>query len=205
MTGFGNSTCLLLRVAGRWTSTSLRALIREKRQCSGIQKKGHFWKAELEMRVNDMLLIYIGTYTHKYMGHEIANWWGWGGHRSEHCRRCGQGVVGQPVSMHFRVIYRLGVQCRRRCVELPNPDVQYFGFILTEFTILFCRPKFTTLFCQAGSTKQCCKFSLTSRRPRQVFLTDDVPDAKKKRQELLPREEELVKALYLQSGRESRS
>ena len=29
--GFDNSTCLLLRVAGRWRSTSLRALIREQR------------------------------------------------------------------------------------------------------------------------------------------------------------------------------
>ena len=31
MVGFGNSTRLLLRVAGRWRSTSLRALIREQR------------------------------------------------------------------------------------------------------------------------------------------------------------------------------
>ena len=23
-----------------------------------------------------MFLIYIGTYTHKYIGHETANWWG---------------------------------------------------------------------------------------------------------------------------------
>ena len=23
-----------------------------------------------------MLLIYIGAYAHKYIGHEIANWWG---------------------------------------------------------------------------------------------------------------------------------
>ena len=29
-TGFGNSTCLLLHVTGRWRSTSLRTLIREK-------------------------------------------------------------------------------------------------------------------------------------------------------------------------------
>ncbi len=26
--------------------------------------------------------------THKYIGHEIAKWWGWCGRRSEHCRRC---------------------------------------------------------------------------------------------------------------------
>jgi hypothetical protein len=47
--------------------------------------------------VNDMLLIYIGAYTHKYIGHGIANWWGWDGRRLEHCRRCGScgwGVVG---------------------------------------------------------------------------------------------------------------
>ncbi len=30
------------------------------------------------MRSNAMLLIYIGTYAHKYIGHEIANWWRWG-------------------------------------------------------------------------------------------------------------------------------
>ncbi len=30
------------------------------------------------MRKNTMLLIYIGAYAHKYIGHEIANWWGWG-------------------------------------------------------------------------------------------------------------------------------
>ena len=30
------------------------------------------------MRENAMLLIYIGAYTHKYIGHEIANWWGLG-------------------------------------------------------------------------------------------------------------------------------
>ena len=29
-----------------------------------------------------------GTYTHKYIGHKITNWWGCGGRRSEHCRRC---------------------------------------------------------------------------------------------------------------------
>jgi hypothetical protein len=28
----------------------------------------------------------IGASAHKYIGHEIANWWGWGGRRSEHCR-----------------------------------------------------------------------------------------------------------------------
>jgi hypothetical protein len=43
----------------------------------------------IEVRANAMLLIYIGAYAHKYIGHEIANWWGWGGRRSEHCRRCG--------------------------------------------------------------------------------------------------------------------
>jgi hypothetical protein len=37
-----------------------------------------------------VLNIHIGAYTHKYIGHEIANWWwGWGGRRSEHYRRCG--------------------------------------------------------------------------------------------------------------------
>jgi hypothetical protein len=25
----------------------------------------------------------------KYIGHELVNWWGWGGRRSEHCRRYG--------------------------------------------------------------------------------------------------------------------
>ena len=30
------------------------------------------------MCANAMLLIYIGAYTHKYIGHEIANWWGSG-------------------------------------------------------------------------------------------------------------------------------
>ncbi len=33
--------------------------------------------------MNAMLLIYIGAYAHKYIGHGIANWWGWGGRRSE--------------------------------------------------------------------------------------------------------------------------
>jgi hypothetical protein len=42
-----------------------------------------------EMHANVMILIYIGEYVHKYIGHEIANWWGWGGRRSDHCRRCG--------------------------------------------------------------------------------------------------------------------
>ncbi len=39
-----------------------------------------------DAREHYMLLIYIGAYAHKYIGHEIANWWGWGGRRSEHCR-----------------------------------------------------------------------------------------------------------------------
>ena len=30
-----------------------------------------------------------GSVRVKYIGHEIANWWVWGGRRSEHCRRCG--------------------------------------------------------------------------------------------------------------------
>ena len=41
--------------------------------------EGSFLVAELTMLVNAMLLIYIGAYTHKYIGHEIANWWGGGG------------------------------------------------------------------------------------------------------------------------------
>jgi hypothetical protein len=42
--------------------------------------------------------------------------------------------------------------------------------------------------------------SLTSRRPIQVFL-NGVPDPKQK-DELLPREEELAKALSLAGGRD---
>jgi hypothetical protein len=41
---------------------------------------------------NDMILIYIGVYTHKYIGHEIANWWGWGG---RHVDRITVGGVGR--------------------------------------------------------------------------------------------------------------
>jgi hypothetical protein len=33
--------------------------------------------------------IYMGAYAHKYVGHETANWWGWGGLRSAHCSGCG--------------------------------------------------------------------------------------------------------------------
>ncbi len=30
------------------------------------------------MRANVMFLIFIGVYVHKYIGHEIVNWWvGW--------------------------------------------------------------------------------------------------------------------------------
>ena len=70
--GFGNSTHLLLRVAGRWRSTSLR-------WCSVIHT----------CHANAIHLIYIGAYTYKYIGHETANWLGCDGRRSEHCRRCG--------------------------------------------------------------------------------------------------------------------
>ena len=42
-----------------------------------------------------MILIYIGAYTHKYIGHEIANWWGWGGRRSEHCHESEVWVGGR--------------------------------------------------------------------------------------------------------------
>ena len=51
--------------------------------------EGSFLVSRTGDATNVMLLIYIGAYTHKYIGHEIANWWGWGGRRSEHCRRSG--------------------------------------------------------------------------------------------------------------------
>jgi len=51
----------------------------------------------IEVHVNAMFLIYTGAYTHKYIGHEIGNWWGWDGRRLDHCRRCGWGVVGTLV------------------------------------------------------------------------------------------------------------
>ena len=54
--------------------------------------EGSFLVSRTGDETNDMLLIYIGAYVHKYIGHETdetANWWGSGGRRSEHCRRCG--------------------------------------------------------------------------------------------------------------------
>ena len=33
--------------------------------------------------------IYRCLHIYKYIGHETANWLGWGGRRSAHCRRCG--------------------------------------------------------------------------------------------------------------------
>ena len=39
--------------------------------------------------VNVIHLIYISTYTYKYIEHETANWLGWEGRRSQQCRRCG--------------------------------------------------------------------------------------------------------------------
>jgi len=65
--GFDNSTCLLLRVTGRWRSTSLRSLISDQWLCSGIHT----------CHVNVINLIYIGAYPYKYVGHETANWLGW--------------------------------------------------------------------------------------------------------------------------------
>ena len=39
-------------------------------------------------------LIYIGTPAYKYIGHETANWLGYGGRRSTHCWRLGRGSSG---------------------------------------------------------------------------------------------------------------
>jgi hypothetical protein len=49
--------------------------------------------------VNDIHLIYIGSYTYKYIGHETTNWLGWGG-------RCGgrDGAVDGSVGAWLREV-----------------------------------------------------------------------------------------------------
>jgi hypothetical protein len=51
---------------------------------------------------NLMVVIHIVSNVYKYIGHETTNWLGCGGRRSEHCRRCVEGIVDRvhPLRYH---------------------------------------------------------------------------------------------------------
>jgi hypothetical protein len=93
----GNSTCLLLRVTGRWKSTSLRSLT--------------------------VHLKYIGAYSYKYIGHETANWLGWGGRRSDAVGGVGRGFVG---ALTLTVIG--GVRIHNSNLDIPKYRISFLFF-----------------------------------------------------------------------------
>jgi hypothetical protein len=64
------------------------------------RNKSDYWKIRY---IGARKIRYIGGYVYKYRWHETVNWLGWGGRRSAHCRRCGQGVVGTLVLEVIRV------------------------------------------------------------------------------------------------------